>query len=202
MQPALRQGPLGHYAEYYQGLAELRLGRPADARATFQALAAKNPVGYLAEAAALREAECDEALNDQNAAHAGLRDAVEDEDDGARRSADAAWPRRKGRGASGEGRARRSRGWSTSFRSAISRRWPAASSRPCRSRRSRRARTVSSWSSGAPSGCSAPSATRRRGRCSRRCAPSARDDDRELVQLRIAECDYFLKQRAQRARRR
>jgi soluble lytic murein transglycosylase len=68
MQPALRQGPLGHYSEYYQGLAELRLGRPADARQTFQALAAKNPVGYLVEAAALREAECDEALNDQAAA--------------------------------------------------------------------------------------------------------------------------------------
>jgi hypothetical protein len=44
------------------------LGRPADARATFRSLAAKNPVGYLVEAAALREAECDEALNDQNAA--------------------------------------------------------------------------------------------------------------------------------------
>ncbi len=68
MQPALRQGPLGHYAEYYQGLAELRLGRAADARQTFQTLAAKNPVGYLVEAAALREAECDETLNDQDAA--------------------------------------------------------------------------------------------------------------------------------------
>src|SRR6188474_743479 len=30
--PSLRQGTLGHYAMYYQGLAELRLGRPADAR--------------------------------------------------------------------------------------------------------------------------------------------------------------------------
>ena len=49
MQPAVRQGPLGHYAEYYQGLAELRLGRAADARQTFQALAARNPVGYLLE---------------------------------------------------------------------------------------------------------------------------------------------------------
>jgi soluble lytic murein transglycosylase len=68
MQPPLRQGALGHYAEYYQGLAELRLGRAADARRTFQALAASNPVGYLLEAAALREAECDDALNDQNAA--------------------------------------------------------------------------------------------------------------------------------------
>jgi soluble lytic murein transglycosylase len=67
-QPALRQGTLGHYSEYYQGLAELRLGRAADARKTFQSLAAKNAIGYLVEAAALREAECDETLNDQDAA--------------------------------------------------------------------------------------------------------------------------------------
>src|SRR5712691_2303594 len=67
-QPSVQRGTLGHYAEYYQGLAELRLGRPADAKRTFQALAATSPVGYLAEASALREAECDEALGDQAAA--------------------------------------------------------------------------------------------------------------------------------------
>lgn len=68
VQPSVRQGTLGHYAEYYQGLAQLRLGRAADGRQTFQALAAKHPVGYLVEAAALREAECDETLGDQTAA--------------------------------------------------------------------------------------------------------------------------------------
>src|ERR1019366_3221061 len=47
---------------------ELRLGRPADARRTFQSLASKSPSGYLVEAAALREAECAEALGDQRAA--------------------------------------------------------------------------------------------------------------------------------------
>jgi soluble lytic murein transglycosylase len=62
VQPSVQQGTLGHYAEYYQGLAELRLGRPSDARRTFQALAAKNPIGYLVEAAALREGECDETM--------------------------------------------------------------------------------------------------------------------------------------------
>jgi soluble lytic murein transglycosylase len=66
--PAMQQGPLGDYARYYQGLAELRLGRAADARRTFQALQAKSPVGFLVEGAALREAECDEAMNDQAAA--------------------------------------------------------------------------------------------------------------------------------------
>jgi soluble lytic murein transglycosylase len=66
--PALQQSALGEYAIYYQGLAEMRLGRPADARQTFQRLAAKPPVGYLVEGAALREAEADEALGDPGAA--------------------------------------------------------------------------------------------------------------------------------------
>src|SRR3954471_1141515 len=68
MQPSLQQGPLGYYAQYYQGFAEMRLGRPADARRTFQALQAKSPIGYLAEAAALREADCADLQGDQAAA--------------------------------------------------------------------------------------------------------------------------------------
>jgi len=67
-QSSLQQGVLGAYAIYYKGFAELRLGRPADARLTFQMLRGTDPVGYLAEAAALREAECDEALGDNAAA--------------------------------------------------------------------------------------------------------------------------------------
>ena len=67
-QSAAAEGPLASYAQYYKGLAELRLGRAADARRTFQALTANAPVGFLAEASALREAECDEALGDQSAA--------------------------------------------------------------------------------------------------------------------------------------
>jgi soluble lytic murein transglycosylase len=67
--PATKQErPLSTYVEYYKGLAELHLGRAADARATFRALRSGNPIGYLAEMAALREAECDEALGDQTAA--------------------------------------------------------------------------------------------------------------------------------------
>ncbi|HZT77618.1 MAG TPA: transglycosylase SLT domain-containing protein [Vicinamibacterales bacterium] len=67
-QAAVQQGPLGDYAVFYEGLAQLRLGHAADARRTFQDLQAKPPVGYLVEAAALREAEADETLGDQNAA--------------------------------------------------------------------------------------------------------------------------------------
>ena len=67
-QASVQQGTLGGYAIYYQGLAELRLGHAADARRTFQSLQAAQPVGYLIEAAALREAEADEALGDQSAA--------------------------------------------------------------------------------------------------------------------------------------
>ena len=69
LNPATKQdGPLAAYAEFYKGLAQLHLGRNADARATFQGLQVMSPVGFLSEVAALREAECDEALNDQAAA--------------------------------------------------------------------------------------------------------------------------------------
>jgi hypothetical protein len=42
-QPARQQGTLGAYAIYYKGFAELRLGRPADARLTFQMLRGTEP---------------------------------------------------------------------------------------------------------------------------------------------------------------
>jgi soluble lytic murein transglycosylase len=67
-QPSVLQGSLGLYAQYYKGLAELRLGRTDNARRTFQALLARDAVGYLVDAGALREAECDEALGDPAAA--------------------------------------------------------------------------------------------------------------------------------------
>src|SRR5262245_12300277 len=61
---SLQEGPLGHYAQYYKGLAELRLARASDARTTFQSLAAKQPIGYLMEATALRRGESEEAAGD------------------------------------------------------------------------------------------------------------------------------------------
>jgi soluble lytic murein transglycosylase len=58
------EGPFGDYAAYYAGLADLRLGRFAQARSRFQQLLARRPIGYLAEAAARAEAESAEGLND------------------------------------------------------------------------------------------------------------------------------------------
>ncbi|MGE5244259.1 MAG: transglycosylase SLT domain-containing protein [Betaproteobacteria bacterium] len=66
--PGLQHGPLADYVAYYRGVAELRLDRAADAKKTFRALAAREPLGYLSVGVALREAECDEALNDPAAA--------------------------------------------------------------------------------------------------------------------------------------
>jgi soluble lytic murein transglycosylase len=66
--PLLRDHVLNEYVQYYKGLAELSVIRTADALRTFQALTASVPAGYLMEAAALREAECYEALGDYPAA--------------------------------------------------------------------------------------------------------------------------------------
>jgi soluble lytic murein transglycosylase len=66
-QSTVRQGTLSLYALYHTGIAQLRLSRTAEAREAFQAVQAQKPVGYLAEAAALSEAEAAETLND----HAG-----------------------------------------------------------------------------------------------------------------------------------
>ncbi len=67
-QSRLRQGPLGNYADYYKGLAELRLGHADEGRRTFRGLRGRDVAGYVAEAAALGEAEADESLGDHAAA--------------------------------------------------------------------------------------------------------------------------------------
>ena len=62
--PAATKSTLADYAAYYAGLSQLRLGKPADARRAFQALENRAPAGYLMLAAALGEGEADEALGD------------------------------------------------------------------------------------------------------------------------------------------
>jgi soluble lytic murein transglycosylase len=62
--PALATSALADYASYYKGLAQLRLNRAADARATFDALRERKPPGYLSIATALGDAEAAVALSD------------------------------------------------------------------------------------------------------------------------------------------
>jgi soluble lytic murein transglycosylase len=66
--PALHEGPLAVYADYYAGVSQLRLARYEDARRSFGAVQARKPAGYLAEAAAAGEAEALEGLGDPAAA--------------------------------------------------------------------------------------------------------------------------------------
>jgi soluble lytic murein transglycosylase len=66
--PDLAFTPVDAYARYYSGFAQLRLERFADARDTFDALRDRKPIGYLAEAIELRRAELATAKNDAAAA--------------------------------------------------------------------------------------------------------------------------------------
>jgi soluble lytic murein transglycosylase len=62
-QPIAKEGPLSQYAAYYAGVAQLRLHRAAEALKSFRSIQDQKPVGYLSEAAALGEAEAQEALD-------------------------------------------------------------------------------------------------------------------------------------------
>jgi soluble lytic murein transglycosylase len=66
--PSLASTPLADYAAYYTGLTQLRLSRTPEARATFHALTERKPAGYLAIGAALGEAEAAETVGDFKAA--------------------------------------------------------------------------------------------------------------------------------------
>jgi peptidoglycan lytic transglycosylase len=66
--PALAGTLLADYATYYTGLVQRQLARLSDARATFAALRARKPRGHLSDAALLGEAEVAEAQGDHAAA--------------------------------------------------------------------------------------------------------------------------------------
>jgi soluble lytic murein transglycosylase len=61
---ALDSTPLANYADYYTGFTELRLERLDAAEKTFAALAERKPAGYLAEALAMRRSEVAAARKD------------------------------------------------------------------------------------------------------------------------------------------
>jgi soluble lytic murein transglycosylase len=66
--PSLANTALTDYASYYAGLAQLRLGRSADARRTFDAIIDRKPPGYVSIAAGLAAGEAAEAAGDFPAA--------------------------------------------------------------------------------------------------------------------------------------
>jgi soluble lytic murein transglycosylase len=77
--PALAGTALGGYAAYYTGLAQLRLNRVPEARATFRRLLEAKPEGALAAAAALAAGEAAEAADDHAAAVAIYERLASDE---------------------------------------------------------------------------------------------------------------------------
>lgn len=67
-QPAAQQGTLAQYSAYYAAVSNQRLNRIPDALRGFRAVLDQKPVGYLAESAAIGEAEALEAGGDPAAA--------------------------------------------------------------------------------------------------------------------------------------
>ena len=192
-QPSLRQGLFIHYAEFYKALAELRLGHPGDARLTFQALQAREPVGYLMEAAALREAECDEVLGDQGAAL-----AIYERVSATKTTAPDDVLMRVGRAAKAAGDPEKAR---TAFARVYF-------EFPFSDLSSVAATELERFDGGQPLAAGSNRYQLELGRAERlfggkkyaqaRTAfeglrSAAQGDDRELVNLRLAECDYFLK---------
>ena len=84
-QPALAKTPLGGYAAYYTGMSQLRLLRTEQSRRTFEQLLGRKPTGALALATQLAAGEAAEAATNHRAALAiyerlaGDRTTVSDE---------------------------------------------------------------------------------------------------------------------------
>jgi soluble lytic murein transglycosylase len=192
-QASVQQGPLDGYASLYAGIAQRQMGRPSDARRTFRELQQRRPIGYLSEAAALAEAECDEALNDHKAA----AEIYERLSKGKTTAPDDVLMR-LGRAANGAGNMQKAgeafarvyyefpRGdfaaaAGTEFESLPNVQPIAPGSQRYRLELGRAQRLF-----GAKQYAPAQAAFER-------AKAGAINDDRDLVQLRIAECDYFLK---------
>jgi soluble lytic murein transglycosylase len=191
--PLLTGHPLNDYAQYYRGLAQLRTGRPADAMQTFRALSATRPTGYLVEATALSEAEASEALGDFPAAI-----AIYERLGAAKSTAPDDVLLRLGRAAqAGHDNAKAFSAYSRLyFEFPFSDLAGAASAE------------LDRWVNREPIADRGQRYKLELGRAerlfgARRYTPArmafealrdaSRDDDRELIDLRLAECDYFLK---------
>lgn len=77
-QSATRDGVLADYATYYTGIAHLELLHADDALRTFKALRERKPFGYLSEAAGLGVARAYEAQDDYAAAVAVYEELLQD----------------------------------------------------------------------------------------------------------------------------
>ena len=75
--PALAGTPLAGYATFFTGMTHLQLNEAAQARETFAALRAQRPEGFLAEAGLLGEADAAVALGDHAAAVRLYAEALE-----------------------------------------------------------------------------------------------------------------------------
>ena len=192
-EPALLQSPLGNYASYYAAEASLKLSRTGDAKRAFQALEARQPVGYLAQAAAIGEAEADEAASDFTAAVAiyerMIRDGVGAVDDISMRLGRAA----KAAGDVNKASDAYARVYYDDALSELApsagvelqrlpTQMPIAAGNDRYKKELARAEKIFSAKLYTPARAAFEA-----------LAPSAVGDDHELVSLRIAECDYFLK---------
>ena len=189
---ALANTPLAGYAAYLTGLAQLELERLEAAGRTFQALRASSPAGYLVEAATLQLAEISTTQRDYAAAVALYDDALAlklaTPDDVLLRLARAA--------TSAGDRARALDAYQTLYYD-----WPTSEAAAS-------AESEMPLASLGPIAAGTPRFARELARAerlfaARRYAPAreaferlaavASGDEAELVQLRMAESDYFLK---------
>jgi len=189
---ALASTPLAGYATYLTGLAQLELERLEAAGRTFQALRASSPAGYLAEAATLQLAEISTTQRDYAAAVALYDEALAlkpaSPDDVLLRLARAA--------ASASDRARSLDAYQTLYFD-----WPTSEAAAS-------AEDEMPLAALGPIAAGTPRFARELARAERlfaerryapareafeRLAAVAAGDEAELVQLRMAESDYFLK---------
>jgi soluble lytic murein transglycosylase len=191
-QSSAREGVLADYASYYAGLAHLELLHADDALRTFKALRERKPLGYLAEASGLGVARAYEALNDPAAAVAVYEELLQEklvrpEDVYMRLGLAARVAHERNKAADAFGR--------VYYEFALTERAPEAAAQlallhlepaPSGSQRYQLDLGRAERLYGAKQYADAHEAYES-------LRSRATDEDRPLIQLRLAECDYYLK---------
>jgi soluble lytic murein transglycosylase len=189
---ALAHTALAGYAAYLTGLAQAELERFDDARGTFTSLRAANPPGFLAEAAALQLAEISTTLRDYAGAVALYDDVLSAKPE----SPDDVWLRLARASSSAGDRTRALEAYQTVYFD-----WPMSEAADS-------AALEMPLNALGPVAAGTPRYRRELARAERlfterryadareafeRLASAAAGDDAELVQIRLAECDYFMR---------